>query len=142
MLHSMLDAQLFMQLSKLYLLFFRHEIPDCPEVLLSLYLPREGHHSRICWLTSGLSNMKRSHYIAFLCDHLTKMRHGCIKIFANFLLLGPGNIECSLQLSTLDSFEKVLDFIAFIHSILAMIHKALDYCVLLLVECDILVLTL
>ena len=63
--------------------------------------------------------------MAFLHDHLTKMRQSCIKILAIHFCFGPDNINCHLQLSTIDFLEKVVDFNAIINAIVAMISKAL-----------------
>ena len=40
-------------------------------------------------------------------------------------LVGPGNIDCCLQLSALDALEEVVDFVAIVPSIVILICKAL-----------------
>ena len=55
------------------------------------------------------------------------------------LWLGSDNIDYCLQLSSLNSLEKVTDLSAINDTIVAMIGKALYCCVLFLVECNILV---
>ena len=74
---------------------------------------------------------------ALFHDHLIKIRHSCIRIL--LLWLGPGNIDCCLQLSTSDFLDEVMDLSGIVYAIVAMILKALYYCVLIHVECDILV---
>ena len=56
LLHGRLDALSFAQFSHLYLLLFCHGIPDCHGVLLTLYLPHEGCHFRLHWLTLNFGN--------------------------------------------------------------------------------------
>ena len=58
-----------------------------------------------------------------------------------FLLLwvGPIIVDCCLQRSAFDSLEKVLDFSAIMKTTVPMIYKASHKCVLVFVECDIIV---
>ena len=110
-------------------------ILDCLRVLLTLYLSCEGHHFRFIWLTSGLRKTDGLHCLAILGDYLTKKRHSCIKILVILLWLGLDNIGYCLQHSALSSIKKVEDLSAIIHFTVSVIYKALNYCVLFLVEC-------
>ena len=103
-----------------------HGFQDCPREFHTLNLAYEGHYCKLGWLTFGLNNRHKSHCIACLHDYLTKTRNNCIKIVALLLWLSANNIDCSLQLNTFDSIEKVEDFSAFVNSTVAMFHKALN----------------
>ena len=139
LLHGKLDTLLFMQFSPMHMLFFHHGIPDCLGVLLIFYIPPKGCHLRVHWLTSGLGNTDGLNWRAFLCDHLAQTGNGCIKICDILFWLHSDSIDCCLQLSAFDSLEKVADFCATVYSTVAIISKALHYCMLFFVKCDILV---
>ena len=81
--------------------------------------------------------MDELHTAALFCDHLSKMIHSFMKILAVLPYLGPDDIDSCLQLSTIDSFEKVVDFNAIINAIVAMIWKALLCCMMFFAECNI-----
>ena len=77
-------------------------------------------------------------WVALLWHLLAKVRHSCNKIHAILLWLGPDNIDHCLQLSALDSLEKVVDLDAIVHWTVTIMCNAFHYCVLFLVDCDIL----
>ena len=94
----------------------------------------KGCHFRLCSWTSSLNNIYRLHIIAFLCDHMTKIRHSHVKILAILLWLSPDNTFCCFQLTNFDSLEKLVDFSTMVNSTLAMISKTLHYCVLFMLS--------
>ena len=87
-------------------------------------------HFKLYWLTSDLRIMNGLYIIALLHDHLTKIRCRQVKIFAILISLGPGSIDHCLQVTTLYSLEKVVDFSVIINTTVSMICKALHIYVL------------
>ena len=132
-----LGALLFTQFTHLHLFFFGQRIPDC---LLTLCLPMKGV---ILGFVSGLLVLEIQmdcKLVCLFCYHFSKISNCSIKILPIFLLLGFDYIDCCLPVRALYSLEKVTDLGAIIYFSVAMILKALHICMLLLVECDILVL--
>ena len=95
------------QFSHMHLIFSEKITLDYIGVFLSYSLLQESHYFRLFWLISGFCNMDGLHNTALLHDHLTKIKHGGMKIIA--ILVG----SC-LQLSTSNFLEKEADFSAIV----------------------------
>ena len=105
----------------------------------TLYSLLKRCHFGLCWLISVVNNINGWHIIDFVHNNLIKIRHCSIKTISILLWLGSNNIDCCLQLNALDFYEKIADFSAVINTIVAMILRALHYCLMFLIKCEILV---